>query len=119
MGINLRKHEAFGKERRGNAEKLRKVYPPQPPRAAEAGGTGGHRRGESRGKVPLSLPGRRNGVRNEVRVNKCDEMLQRFAKKCVFLTVTCDFDMLFVVFFRKKGGEKGRKWSGMDEYTFI
>mgnify|MGYP003358689795 CR=1 FL=1 len=52
-------------------------------------------------------------MRNEVRVNKCDEMLRRFVMQCVFLTVTCDFDMLFVVFFRKKGERKeenGAEW---------
>ncbi len=69
--------------------------------------------------MPLSQPGLRNGVRNEARVNKCDEMLRQFATKCVFLTATCDFDMLFVVFFGKKGGEKGRNLSRMDGYTFI
>ena len=72
----------------------------------ETGQTRGDRRGESRGKVTLSLPGRRNGVRNEVRVNKCDEMLRRFATKCVFLTGTYDFDMLFVVLLWKKGERK-------------
>ena len=58
-------------------------------------------------------------MRNEVCVNKCDEMLQRFAKKCVFLTVTCDFDMLFVVLFWKKGERKeenGAEW--MDIRSF-
>lgn len=52
-------------------------------------------------------------MRNEVCVNKCDEMLRQFATKCVFLTVTCDFDMLFVVFFGKKGERKegnGAEW---------
>ena len=52
-------------------------------------------------------------MRNEARVNKCDEMLRQFAAKCVFLTVTCDFDMLFVVFFGKKGERKeenGAEW---------
>lgn len=57
-------------------------------------------------------------MRNEIRVNKCDEMLRQFATKCVFLTVTCDFDMLFVVFFGRKKGEKGRKWSRMDIRLF-
>lgn len=45
-------------------------------------------------------------MRNEVCVNKCDEMLRRFATKCVFLTRTCDFDMLFVVSFWNKGEGK-------------
>jgi len=40
-------------------------------------------------------------------------MLRQFATKCVFLTVTCDFDMLFVVFFGEKGERKeenGAEW---------
>jgi hypothetical protein len=40
-------------------------------------------------------------------------MLRQFATKCVFLTATCDFDMLFVVFFGKKGERKeenGAEW---------
>ena len=64
---------------------------------------GGHRRDKSSGKVSLSQPGRRNGVRNEVCVNKCDEILRQLATKCVFLTITCDFDMFFVVSLWKKG----------------
>ena len=51
-------------------------------------------------------------MRNEARVNKCDEMLRQFAAKCVFLTVTCDFDMLFVVFFGKKG--EGKEENGVE-----
>ena len=93
-------------ERGANAEKLRRVRSPQPPRAVEMERMGGHRRGESRGKVTLSLPGRRNEVRNEVCVNKCDEILRQLATKCVFLTITCDFDMFFVVSLWKKGERK-------------
>ena len=52
-------------------------------------------------------------MRNEARVNKCDEMLRQFAAKCVFLTVTCDFDMLFCCFLREeRGGRKKMERNG-------
>ena len=65
-------------ERGANAEKLRRVRSPQPPRAVEMERMGGHRRDESSGKVSLSQIMWRIWTRNEMLVNKCDRMLRFF-----------------------------------------